>query len=335
MTKCAQVVDFFSGCGGASAGFAAAGHEIRLGLDCDPHAAQTFRTNFPHASFIERDIIEVDVEQVASVLDPGSPVLFAGCAPCQPFSKQNRHQSQADPRRSLLHDFERFILRLKPDYVVLENVPGLQKVGDRGPLPRFLRALRDTGYSVDHGVLRTSDFGVPQMRARLVVVAALRGEARLPRPRGEAASTVDDAIAHLPPIQAGETHPADPDHASMRLSPLNLRRIRSTPEGGGRASWPSDLLAPCHRGHNGHSDVYGRMSWDRPSTGLTTRCLSYSNGRFGHPEQDRAISAREAANLQTFPESFRFSGPLTERGRQIGNAVPPTFAQRIIDQLIG
>ena len=142
-------------------------------------------------------------------------------------------------------------------------------------------------------------------------------------------ATVRQVIGHLPKLAAGEVDRADPDHAAMRLSPVNLERIRATPEGGGRNDWPPRLRLECHEGHSGHSDVYGRMRWDRPASGLTTRCLSYSNGRFGHPEQDRAISAREAACLQTFPESFRFMGPLTEKGRQIGNAVPPALARRI------
>jgi DNA (cytosine-5)-methyltransferase 1 len=142
-------------------------------------------------------------------------------------------------------------------------------------------------------------------------------------------STVQQWIRRLPTLEAGQIHPKDPDHAAMALSPLNLKRIASTPEGKGRESWPADLLLDCHEGHSGHSDVYGRLAWDRPASAMTTRCLSYSNGRYGHPDQNRAISLREAACLQTFPKTFRFSGTLTSRGRQVGNAVPPLLARRI------
>lgn len=329
-----QVVDFFSGCGGTSEGFRQHGMDIRLGIDLDPHAAATYRANFPEATFIERDIESVAIDEVAACLT-GDDVLFSGCAPCQPFSKQNRHRTKKDPRWNLLGEFERFIHALRPTHVVLENVPGLQRVGDQGPLPRFLQELRRAGYDCAHGLVRAADVGVPQMRRRLVVVASLDGRARLPENPGTTLTTVREAIQHLAPIEAGEAHRDDPVHAAMRLSPINLERIRATPEGGTRRDWPARLRLQCHKGHDGHSDVYGRMAWDAPASGLTTRCLSYSNGRFGHPSQDRAISAREAACLQTFPEDFAFSGPLTEMGRQIGNAVPPEMARNIAETLLG
>jgi DNA (cytosine-5)-methyltransferase 1 len=329
-----QVVDFFSGCGGTSEGFRQLGLEIALGLDCDPTAAETFRSNFPSAAFIERDITQVGLDEVSQFIH-ADKVLFSGCAPCQPFSRQNQQRTSKDPRWGLLGEFERFVLGLRPDYVVLENVPGLQRVGRRGPLPGFLSALKDAGYDCASGLVRASDMGVPQTRLRLVVVAALKGKARLPEPVSSEVPTVREAIAHLPALEAGGADPDDPDHAAMRLSPLNLRRIRATPQGGSRRDWPEALRLDCHKDHDGHSDVYGRMAWDAPASGLTTRCLSYSNGRFGHPEQDRAISAREAALLQSFPASFRFSGQLTGKGRQIGNAVPPVMAHRLADVLIG
>jgi DNA (cytosine-5)-methyltransferase 1 len=137
----AEVVDFFSGCGGASAGFEAAGHEIRLGVDLDAHAAATFRMNFPASAFLERDVATVSADEIATHLTGDRPVIFAGCAPCQPFSKQNRHRDDDDPRRSLLRQLERFVLVLEPDFVVIENVPGLQKIGSTGPLPEFIQTI--------------------------------------------------------------------------------------------------------------------------------------------------------------------------------------------------
>ena len=138
----------------------------------------------------------------------------------------------------------------------------------------------------------------------------------------------------MPKITAGETHPKIPNHTSARLSPQNILRIRNTPEGGDRRNWSKSLTAGCHKNYKGHTDVYGRMKWDAPASTLTTKCISYSNGRFGHPEQDRAISIREAARLQTFPDSFVFCGSLLSCARQVGNAVPPLMAQRISESFV-
>lgn len=328
-----QIVDFFSGCGGTSEGFRQVGLDVSLGLDCDAAAAATFRRNFPEAAFIERDIRAVELDDVGQHLKAGD-VLFSGCAPCQPFSKHKRSQDRSDPRWGLLEQFQRFVLGLRPEYVILENVPGLQRVGRRGPLPGFLAALEKAGYWCAEGLVRASDLDIAQTRLRLVVVASLRGPVVLPDSMGTR-RTVREVIEHLPALEAGGVDLQDPDHAAMRLSPLNLARIRATPEGGTRRDWPEALRLNCHKGHKGHSDVYGRMEWDAPASGLTTRCLSYSNGRFGHPTQDRAISAREAALLQSFPESFTFAGGLTEKGRQIGNAVPPAMARRLAETLVG
>jgi DNA (cytosine-5)-methyltransferase 1 len=174
---------------------------------------------------------------------------------------------------------------------------------------------------------------VPQVRERLILIASRTGGLTLPQATHgdglQPVSCVFDAIGGLPRLKAGEVDPDDSDHHAASLSPLNLRRIAATPVGGGRESWPKELLLDCHRGHRGHSDVYGRLSWKKPAASLTTRCISLSHGRFGHPEQHRAISAREAACLQTFPTTYQFYGSLESKARQIGNAVPPKFAEAI------
>jgi DNA (cytosine-5)-methyltransferase 1 len=311
---------------------------IRAGIDNDPNAASTFRLNFPEAIFFERDIRTISTGEIKKILPRRGKILFSGCAPCQPFSKQNRSKGAADPRRFLLAEFQRFVVDLLPDFVVVENVPGMQKVEAKGPLLFFVSAIREAGYNVSLETLAASDFGVPQTRRRLVLVAALGATAEMPKPtHGQGripTSTVRDWVQGLPAIAAGEVDPDDPDHAAMALSDLNLRRILATPEGGSRESWNDDLLLDCHQDHRGHSDVYGRLAWDKLASAMTTRCLSYSNGRYGHPEQPRAISLREAALLQTFPPTFRFSGTLTSRGRQVGNAVPPLLAQRIGETIV-
>lgn len=334
-----KVVDFFSGCGGTSAGLQEAGMEILAGIDIDEDSADSFGRNFPGANVFRTNILDLDTKVIEGLLPRRDYVLFAGCAPCQPFSKQQKNRITTDPRRTLLLEFLRFILDLRPEFVLVENVPGIQSVEPgSGPFDKFVRSLKAEGYSIDYGVLTAAEFGVPQVRKRLVLVASLVSEVRLPpRTHGddlESFSSVRDWIGHLPPIDAGARSTSDRDHSSMKLSPINLERIRATPEGGGRADWPPRLRLKCHSEYNGHSDVYGRLSWDRPASGLTTRCISYSNGRFGHPEQDRAISVREAALLQTFPRDFQFAGTLTSRARQIGNAVPPLVARRTGEALV-
>lgn len=330
-----KVFDFFSGCGGTSAGFRDAGLDIVLGLDFDVDAAQTYRSNFPGTMFIEDDIRALDVEVLTPFLSQrDAPILFCGCAPCQPFSKQNRQRVPADPRKNLLGEFGRFVSHWLPDYVFIENVPGMQKLSNRtGPLASFTRLLKKLGYQFDLQTLPALWFGVPQTRERLVLLASKGDRIDLPSathgPGRNPYATVQDWIGDLPPLAAGEIDKQDPNHRAADLSPLNLERIASTPEGGGREHWPARLLLDCHRDHSGHTDVYGRLAWGRPAAGLTTRCISYSNGRFGHPDQNRAISVREAARLQTFPRNFIFTGSMASQAKQIGNAVPPLMAKCI------
>lgn len=330
-----KVFDFFSGCGGTSCGFEQAGLDIVLGLDIDKDAAQTYRSNFPSAAFIEADICTLGTDILNPWLeDRNDPILFCGCAPCQPFSKQNRQRGEADVRRNLLSEFGRFVEDWLPEYVFIENVPGMQRVkGQKGPLPAFKALLKRLGYTYDIKVLPALWFGVPQTRERLVLLASRSPAIALPvathGPGKLPFTTVKDWIGDLAELEAGATDPVDPSHRAAELSDLNLARIGATPEGGGRENWPDHLLLDCHRNHKGHTDVYGRLAWNKPAAGLTTRCISYSNGRFGHPEQDRAISVREAACLQTFPTSFVFSGNLNSKARQVGNAVPPAMARVI------
>jgi DNA (cytosine-5)-methyltransferase 1 len=332
-----QVFDFFSGCGGTSRGFADAGMDIAFALDNDKDAIKTFSFNFPNTVHWNSDIRTVSPSDIPSHLfTVNDPVLFCGCAPCQPFSRQNRNKFDKDPRKDLLSEFGRFVSSFLPDYIVLENVPGLQKVDTRdGQFALFMELLDSLNYHCSWGILPALWFGVPQKRERLVLLAARHADIQLPQPSNgpgranENFSTVREWIWDLPPIAAGEKHPNDPDHEAANLSEINSRRIAATPEGGGRQDWPEELWLDCHKQHNGHTDVYGRLSWDKPASGLTTRCISLSNGRFGHPEQNRAISLREAACLQTFPKNYRFSGSLRSKARQVGNAVAPLMAQRI------
>ena len=340
-----KVFDFFSGCGGASCGFRAAGMEIVYALDRDSDSARTFQINFPSSYFERKDIQEASVDTVRRLIDDlrPAPVLFCGCAPCQPFTKQNttRPEPDKDDRITLLSHFSRFIEECNPDIVFVENVPGLQRPNGSQPFASFLDTLEAYGYQSKYDVVPLMRYGVPQSRRRLMLLASRHGPIELPpkthgpgtdNPRYQ---TVKDWIGELPPIAAGESHPQVSDHRAASLSQRNLERIRATPEGGGHRGWPRHLKLPCHEKSGGYSDVYGRMSWDRPAAGLTTRCISYSNGRFGHPEQDRAISLREAASLQTFPLDFVFTGGFGSMARQIGNAVPVRVTQVIGNHVNG
>lgn len=331
-----SVFDFFSGCGGTSQGFKDAGLDIVFGLDFDKDAADTFKLNFPKAKFINTNISQLGEDCLEADFETckinNSYTLFSGCAPCQPFSKQNRQKKEGDPRTNLLLEFSRFVTYYKPDFVFIENVPGMQSLKvDSAPFQKFLITLDQLGYNYDYGVVSAIWYGVPQNRKRLILMASKLGPIKLPEIIHDGISkpysVVSDWIGNLPAIENGQSSSTIPDHQSASLSEINLLRIQNTPEGGDRTNWPESLTLSCHEKHKGHKDVYGRLSWSKPSSVLTTRCTSYSNGRFGHPDQDRAISLREAALLQTFPIDYQFSGSFNSKAKQIGNAVPPLMSK--------
>ena len=336
-TRVVKVFDYFSGCGGTSKGLENAGMEIVFALDSDIDAIASYRKNFPKAVTHCGDIGKFKIEGVADLVNSSRrvPLLFTACAPCQPFTKLNHFQPESDPRRSLLDSFRDQVEHYMPDYVFLENVPGIQKSKNSdNPVSRLIELLDRMKYRYDAQVVLAQDYGVPQHRRRFILVASKHAPISIPNPTHGTSkdlkpfSTVQDFISELPGIEAGETHTEIPLHKSASLSDLNLQRIKATPEGGSRLDWPDDLVLNCHKnGHRGHTDVYGRMRWNRTSPALTTRCISLSNGRYGHPTQDRAISLLEAALLQTFPEDYIFEGSMVSKARQIGNAVPVKLAE--------
>jgi DNA (cytosine-5)-methyltransferase 1 len=337
-----RVIDFFCGCGGTSAGLRAAGMSILAGIDLDREAAETYRTNFPEAEFIERDIQKVDPSELSALVarDRGSRLLFSACAPCQPYTSFHRKSARRAEQRTLLLRLMPFIDQLQPDFVFVENVPGLHKVPNGSTFNRFRAGLARRGYSVAWTIVDCRDYGVPQRRRRLMLLASRLGPIEVPppthgsKPGLERWSTVRDWIGHLPPLEHGEIHASVPNHQAAKLTDLNLRRLRATPPGGGRLDWPEELRLDCHVDHRGHSDVYGRMRWDAAAPVLTTKCTSISNGRYGHPDQDRPISVREAASLQTFAENFVFTGRIKSATRQVGNAVPVLLAQAMGDAIL-
>lgn len=335
-----SVIDFFCGCGGTSAGLRSAGMNIVAGIDFDPKAIQTYTANFPESQVIQKDIRLISESEIGLIIKKKcrhSKLIFSACAPCQPFSRQNRFRSPTDQRVSLLDELHRFVKRFLPDYILLENVPGIQKVSN-GPFSNFLKLLKSLDYNVSYSVLNAANYGVPQNRRRLVLLAARGHSIKLPEPEyGEGLKpyrVVRDAISKYPPIEHGSRSTSVQDHEAARLTDLLYRRISALKPGQNRNSWPPELRLKCHAGISGHTDVYGRLDWDKPAVTLTTKCISLSNGRFGHPCQNRALSVREAAALQTFPEDFQFIGSIWEKGRQIGNAVPVLFAKALGKQII-
>ena len=263
----------------------------------------------PGSPGIHRDVRQVSGNELKSEWQGGEFSLLAGCAPCQPFSTYSRkgRRLRPDSKWELVGDFGRLVGECQPDFVTMENVPQLL---EDSVFSGLLDALSD--YCVWYSVVECARYGIPQTRKRLVLLASKLGRISLIPPSSlgdRTTATVRDAISHLPRLSAGQTDPGDNLHAASRLSRLNLRRIRASKPGGSWRDWNSSLISPCHRRKTGdtYPSVYGRMEWDFPSPTITTQCYGYGSGRFGHPEQDRAISLREAAILQTFPETYRFT----------------------------
>jgi DNA (cytosine-5)-methyltransferase 1 len=331
-------IDFFCGAGGLTRGLLDAGINVVAGIDVDGRCKETYEKNNPQTVFYRVDIRSIKVELVRALIRhvPKRDLLFAGCAPCQPFSQQRNSRSRRHDA-TLLIAFGRLVELFKPGQVLIENVPGLTRVKGFSAYRRFLHTLRKNGYRYVDGILDAKHYGVPQTRRRYVLLAMRGRKPSLPaRLNGIGYYKTVRAISHYPPIRAGEKHPLFPNHQAAALSRLNLMRLQCTPhDGGDRRSWREDLVLECHKkGHEGHTDVYGRMFWDRPAPTLTAKCNSLSNGRYGHPCQDRAISLREAASIQTFRDDYIFYGLNRHIATQIGNAVPVRLAEVLGRQIL-
>jgi len=327
-------IDFFCGAGGLTRGLLDAGINVIAGIDGDKRCRETYERNNHPAVFFKADVRNLDYNLIRQLIRgvPKKDLLFAGCAPCQAFSQQ-RKSCSVRPDATLLISFGELIETFKPGQVLIENVPGLTRVRGFSAYKRFLKVLKNNNYEYDGRVIDAKCYGVPQTRRRYVLLAMKRKKPKLPEPLNgpgrQPYNTVRNAISHFPAIKAGKKHPLFPNHEAASLSELNLRRLRHTPkDGGDRRAWPKELILDCHKGgYKGHTDVYGRMYWDRPSPTLTGKCNSISNGRYGHPSQDRAISLREAASLQTFRDDYVFYGSNVHIATQIGNAVPVRLAE--------
>jgi DNA (cytosine-5)-methyltransferase 1 len=330
-----RAVDLFCGAGGLTRGLEASGIDVRFGVDVDPSCEFPYVANNA-ATFQLRSVEELSAADISRAFTTSSYSLIAGCAPCQPFSTYQRGKhGPTDERWHLLKHFARLVEQCSPDLVTMENVPGLER---QQVFRGFVKTLQRAGYNVNSCVVNCMDYGVPQHRNRLVLLASKLGSIELipPSTPGDKAPTVRDKIGMLPPLKAGAIDPSDPLHQACELSPLNLKRIRASKPGGTWRDWKPELVAECHRRESGktYPSVYGRMSWDAPSPTVTTQYYGFGNGRFGHPEQNRAISLREGAILQSFPHDYAFvppGEPIHKKtiGRLIGNAVPVDLGKAI------
>lgn len=331
-------VDLFCGVGGLTYGLTKAGVKVQLGVDLDPACRFPMETNNA-ASFLEADVGSLLPSDVQTAFGDAQITLLAGCAPCQPFSSYSQSAKRDAPHSDwdLLRSFSKLVLAVRPTLVTMENVPPLLK---QQIFKDFVADLLEAGYDLDFRVVDGRDIGLPQRRQRLVLVASLLGPITIPD-ADKPQATVRDTIADLPPISAGSSDPNDPLHATASLSELNLARIRHSKPGGTWRDWPRELVARCHTRPSGatYPSVYGRMEWDTPAPTMTTQCYGFGNGRFGHPEQDRAISLREAAMLQSFPKDYAFVSEgerinFNTLGRMIGNAVPVILGEFIGEVLV-
>jgi DNA (cytosine-5)-methyltransferase 1 len=330
----ASVVDLFCGAGGLSHGFHLENFPVAAGIDLDEACRFPFEEN-NFAPFICKDVGSLTSEEVCGLFKADGRRILVGCAPCQPFSTYN--QKNNDPNWRLLSEFGQLVQRVLPDIVSMENVPRLLKFRNGEVFESFLDILKACEYQVAYGVLYGPDFGLPQTRSRLVLLASRLGPIELPEPTHKSRHrSVREAIGNLNPIQAGGFDAKDPLHRSSRLSKQNQTRMKSTKPGGTWRDWEPELVVKCHTAETGrgYSSVYGRMKWDEPSPTVTTQFFGFGNGRFGHPEQDRALSLREGAILQSFPSDYKFVAPdqpvhFKKIGRMIGNAVPVELGRAI------
>ena len=323
-----EAIDLFCGIGGLTYGLRKANIDVLAGLDNDESCEYSYEKNNNNSTFISADISEYDFKEMKRMYSKDSIKVLVGCAPCQPFSThtQKAKNKNDDSRWNLIDYFIKGIKILNPDVVSMENVRGFTKTD---VFQRFIGQLKRMGFEVDYKVVYCADYGIPQSRSRLVLLASRLGEINIPKATHTKVNyvTVKKVIRNLPKIKIGETSRKDVVHKAKNLSVLNLVRIKQSKPKGTWRDWDRKILPKCYKRKSGstYTAVYGRMSWDCVAPTITTQFFNYGSGRFGHPKQDRALSIREGALLQTFPASYDFGKDIsmTRTGRQIGNAVPP------------
>ena len=335
-----NAVDLFCGVGGLTCGMQQAGINVVAGYDIDVRSRFAYEFN-NNAKFILKDVKEIDNEEINKLYPEDTDIkVLMGCAPCQPFSTYSHKYKDNEntiKKMDLLDYFGQQIKYVQPDIVSMENVPQMAK---EKVFEKFLKILKDNKYSVEYKIVYAPEYGVPQKRKRLLLLASKLGEIRLlpPKFNEDSFPTLRDTIGNLPRLKAGETNLEDPLHRSRNLSKLNMKRIKQSKPGGTWNDWDEELLLEAHKRKTGKTfaSVYGRLEWDKPANTITTQFPGVGNGRFAHPVQDRALSLREGAMLQTFPRNYLFTDPdcggnysITQVAVQIGNAVPPKLGEII------
>jgi len=318
-------IDLFSGIGGLSLGLKDAGFNVLASIEIDEYAVKGYRLNHPNTIVYDQDIREFDTKEINKLLKNEPLHLLAGCPPCQGFSsirRLNKKRSVKDDRNNLVLEFLRFVEELKPLTVMMENVPGLKNYY---LFKKVFRELKKLGYNPKYNIINVRNYGVPQNRKRLVLVGSILGNLNIAEGQ-DIKVTVKDIIGKLPSPENSN----DPAHKIIPKHTIKIQEmIRSIPKNGGSRKDVPEYTLECHKKPNiGFNDVYGRLRWDDYSTTITGGCLNPSKGRFLHPEEDRCISAREAALLQSFPIDYKLPVdiPKTKLALLIGNALPPKFS---------
>lgn len=338
--KWPTVVDLYSGCGTVTAGLKKRHFKIVAAVDNDPVACRTYRLNHPSTLLIEEDIRRVDPNNILrEILDNNELDVLIVCAPCQPFSNQNRYKGE-DNRERLILESVRFARILKPKIILFENVPGLAGKRFRPILTELVSDLEHLGYTCGKPTrINAADFNVPQRRYRCILLASYGKEPiAFPAPitHGDKRYTIAEALQGLVSLQSGQADKNDPLHFARKHRPIALERLSHIPKNGGdRFALPPHLELNCHKDNMGYPDVYGRMKWEDVAPTLTTGCTDITRGRFAHPRDDRAITLREAARLQTFPDNYKFDGNPSQIATQIGNAVPLKLVEALAPTLRG
>lgn len=343
-SKNCSVVDLFCGVGGLTHGFVLENFDVVAGIDVDSSCAYAFEKNNQGSEFICKDIQDISKEALLELYPENTIKILVGCAPCQPFSRytSGTRSKHEESKWGLLTTFANLVQETQPDIVSMENVPQLATQDKYHVYRNFIEVLKKSGYHIENEkhIVYCPDYGIPQKRKRLVLLASKLGTISLLPPTHQQPITVRDAIGHLNKIEAGEIDKEDELHRSQKLSPKNIERITYLKEGEDWKALPEALIANCHKKESGKTfnGVYGRMEWDKPAPTITTHCIGFGNGKFGHPEQNRAISLREAALLQTFPPYYSFLDTInktssTQLQRHIGNAVPVRLGQVIAQSI--
>ena len=338
-----KAIDFFCGAGGLTRGLLNAGIEVLAGVDNDERLRKTYTHNNKPSRFINQDINKIKINALREELgiQNGDSTLYAACTPCQPFSTLNRQNSKDDNRKILLLTFAEILKEYPPDFILVENVPGLNNGCGKEIYEEFLEVLEACGFSEPAAdLLDAKHFGVPQTRKRFILLASRQGSISLPTPQTDPEQfvTVRKCIENYPEIVDGEEAEGYSNHVARELKPHLKRIVEAVPKNGGSRQEVADtsILLKCHQEKpNAHRDVFGRMAWNKPAPTLTSRCVDVYSGRFTHPDQDRGISLREAAALQTFEDDYKFFGTsISGIARQIGNAVPVKLAERLGELII-